>query len=221
MIRCDDIAFGYSRSDFRLAVPSLSIAAGERVALVGPSGCGKTTLLDLIAGVRIPDRGRVMVGETVVSALSDSQRRAFRLTNVGFVFQNFELFEHLSVRENVLFPTAVSGRLRSERVAYETELLRLSEVVGLGNRLDRRAGRLSRGEQQRVALCRALVHRPSIVLADEPTGNLDPGNKSTAMQLLVAASADRQATLLAATHDVSLLPMFDRVIDLREVSREI
>ncbi|MGC1276471.1 MAG: ATP-binding cassette domain-containing protein, partial [Planctomycetaceae bacterium] len=159
MIRCDDIAFGYTRSDFRLALPSLAIAAGERAALVGPSGCGKTTLLDLIAGVRTPDRGRVTVGETVVSVLSDLQRRAFRLANVGFVFQNFELFDHLSVRENILFPAAVSGRLRSERAAFETELLRLSDVVGLGDRLDRRIGRLSRGEQQRVALCRALVHR--------------------------------------------------------------
>ena len=216
MISCDDIAFGYPQSTFRLAVPSLSLAVGERVALIGPSGSGKTTLLDLIAGVRTPENGRITVGDTVVSALSEPRRRAFRLERIGFVFQTFELFGHLTVRENILFPAALSGRLRRERTAFESELARLSARVGLEDRLDRRIERLSRGEQQRVALCRALVHRPSIVLADEPTGNLDPGNKATAMQLLLDTATDRQATLLAATHDESLLPLFDRVVDLRE-----
>ncbi|HEX6985918.1 MAG TPA: ABC transporter ATP-binding protein [Planctomycetaceae bacterium] len=219
VIRCVDIAFGYPRSDFRLAVPSLAVAAGEKVALVGPSGSGKTTLLDLIAGVRTPGRGRIVVDDAVVSELSDTKRRAFRLANVGFVFQTFELFGHLTVRENVLFPAAVSGRLRRERAAFDSELHRLAEAVGLSGRLDRRVERLSRGEQQRVALCRALVHRPPVLLADEPTGNLDPGNKATAMRLLVDAAADRGSTLLVATHDESLLPLFDRVLDLRELGR--
>lgn len=218
-IRCDDLVFGYPRSDFRLAVPSLVVGAGEKVAVVGPSGSGKTTLLDLIAGVRIPDRGRVMVGETSVSELSDAKRRAFRLANVGLVFQAFELFEHLTARENVLFPANVSGRLRRERAAFEGELSRLATSVGLSDRLDRRIDRLSRGEQQRVALCRALVHRPAVLLADEPTGNLDPSNKAAAMRLLVEAAAERGATLLAATHDESLLPLFDRVLDLRKLGR--
>jgi putative ABC transport system ATP-binding protein len=219
MIHCDDIVFGYPRSGFRLTVPSLVVGAGEKVAIVGPSGSGKTTLLDLIAGVRTPDGGRVVVGETAVSELSDAKRRAFRLANVGFVFQTFELFGHLTGLENVLFPAAVSGRLRRERVAFTTELDRLAAMVGIANRLDRRIDRLSRGEQQRVALCRALVHRPAVLLADEPTGNLDPSNKAAAMRLLVEAAAERQATLLAATHDESLLPLFDRVLDLRELGR--
>lgn len=220
MIRCDDVVFGYPRSQFRLSVPSIELAAGEHVALVGPSGSGKTTLLDLIAGVRCPERGRVTVGETVVSELSEPQRRAFRLAHIGFVFQSFELFEHLTVRENILFPAAASGQLRNERRVFEEELIRLAAIVGLQDRLDRRIDCLSRGEQQRTALCRALVHRPSIVLADEPTGNLDPGNKLTAMRLLIDASAAREATLLVATHDESLLPQFDRVIDLREAASE-
>jgi putative ABC transport system ATP-binding protein len=219
MIRCDDLLFGYPRSDFRLAVPSLAVTGGEKVALVGPSGSGKTTLLDLVAGVRLPDRGRVLVGETPVSTLSEPKRRAYRLANVGFVFQTFELFGHLTARENILFPAAVSGRLRREREAFHAELARLAERTGIADRLGRRVERLSRGEQQRVALCRALVHRPAVVLADEPTGNLDPGNKSAVMRLLVEAAAERGATLLAATHDESLLPMFDRVIDLRELGR--
>jgi len=218
-ILCEDAVFGYPRSDFRLAVPSLCVREGETVALIGPSGSGKTTLLDLIAGVRVPERGRVRVGETVVSELSEPRRRAFRLDHVGFVFQTFELFGHLSGRENVLFPFAVSGRLRRDRGAFESELARLAGSVGIGELLDRRVDRLSRGEQQRVALCRALVHRPAVLLADEPTGNLDPSNKAAAMRLLVEAAGGRGTTLLAATHDESLLPLFDRVIDIRELGR--
>ncbi len=219
MIHCDDIEFGYPRSSFRFAVPELSIADGEKVALIGPSGSGKTTLLDLIAGVRTPDRGRVVVGETIVSQLPDGQRRRFRLENVGFVFQNFELLGYLTVRENVLFPLTVGG-VSSQKLASATEdLIGLADTVGIGPLLDRRAERLSRGEQQRTALCRALVHRPSVLLADEPTGNLDPANKQIAMRLLIEMTSERNVTLLAATHDESLLPMFDRVIDLNAVGR--
>lgn len=218
-IRCDDVVFAYPGSEFRLSIPSLVIEAGERVAIIGPSGSGKTTLLDLVAGVRTPESGRVVVGETVVSELSDGRRRAFRLANVGFVFQNFELFDHLTAKENVLFPAAVSGALRRDPERFDAELDRLATTVGIGDRLGRRVDRLSRGEQQRVALCRALVHRPAVLLADEPTGNLDPSNKATAMRALVDATAARGATLVAATHDESLLPLFDRVIDIRELGR--
>jgi putative ABC transport system ATP-binding protein len=215
MIQCEDIVFGYPRSDFRLTVPKLTVASGEKIALIGPSGCGKTTLLDLIAGVRTPAAGRIVVGKTIVSELSEPQRRAFRLASVGFVFQTFELFDHLTARENVLFPAAVSGRLRNEWTTFNTELIHLATTLGMAHLLDRRVDRLSRGEQQRVALCRALVLRPPVVLADEPTGNLDPANKSLAMRLLIEAVTMRDATLVAATHDESLLPLFDRVIDLR------
>ena len=219
MIRCEQIEFGYPSSDFRLAIPAFAVAQGEKAALIGPSGSGKTTLLDLIAGVRTPYRGRVTVGETIVSELSDAARRRFRLAQVGFVFQSFDLFGHLTVRENALCALAAGGAARAERMAAEAELERLAAAVGMTDRLDRRAERLSRGEQQRAALCRALVHRPVVVLADEPTGNLDPGNKTSVMRLLVDAAAERGATLLAATHDESLLPLFDRVIDLRDLGR--
>lgn len=219
MIRCEEIEFGYPRSSFRLAVPMFTVAAGEKVALVGPSGSGKTTLLDLVAGVRTPDRGRIVVGETVVSELADRARRRFRLAHVGFVFQSFELFGHLTVRENALFPATAGGLSRSVRQSAGSELVRLAAAVGIAELLDRRAERLSRGEQQRAALCRALAHRPSVVLADEPTGNLDPGNKLSVMQLLVNAVAEHGATLLAATHDESLLPLFDRVINLGDLGR--
>ncbi|MBA3312410.1 MAG: ABC transporter ATP-binding protein [Planctomycetaceae bacterium] len=217
MIRCEGIEFGYPQSGFRLTIPLLVVETGEKAAIIGPSGSGKTTLLHLIAGVRTPSRGKIAVGETVVSELSDAARRRFRLRNVGFVFQNFELFGHLTVRENGLFPSAAGGMPRRDQDAAAAELGRLAAAVGMTDHLDRRADRLSRGEQQRAALCRALAHRPPVVLADEPTGNLDPGNKKHVMELLVSAASEREATLLAATHDESLLPLFDRVIDLRDV----
>lgn len=219
MILCDDIEFGYPRSGFRFAVPELAVAAGEKAALVGPSGSGKTTLLDLIAGARIPDRGRVVVGDTVVSQLPDRQRRCFRLENVGFVFQNFELFGYLTVRENILFPLTVGGGSSQKLASAKNDLIQLADAVGIGRLLDRRADRLSRGEQQRAALCRAIVHQPTVLLADEPTGNLDPSNKQLAMRLLIEMANARGVTLLAATHDESLLPLFDRVIDLGAVGR--
>jgi len=219
LIHCDDIVFGYPRSSFRFAIPEFLVSSGEKAALIGPSGSGKTTLLDLMAGVRVPDRGRVVVGQTVVSELADRQRRRFRLENVGFVFQNFELFNYLTVRENILFPLMVGGFSPQKLALAKNDLVELADAVGIGPLLDRRADRLSRGEQQRTALCRALVHRPSVVFADEPTGNLDPANKQIVMRLLVEISQKRNVTLLAATHDESLLPMFDRVIDLKAVGQ--
>jgi putative ABC transport system ATP-binding protein len=217
VIHCEDIEFGYPQSDFRLSVPRFEVADGEKAALVGPSGSGKTTLLDLIAGVRAPDRGTVTVGDVAVSKLTDSRRRRFRLTNIGFVFQDFELFDHLSVRENILFPLTVGGFPKETSPQRRAELEQLADALGMRALLDRRTDRLSRGEQQRAALCRALVHRPAIVLADEPTGNLDPANKQLVMRLLISAAAERNVTLLATTHDESLLSLFDRVIDVRSL----
>lgn len=217
MILCDDIEFGYPRSSFRLAIPQLKVADGEKAALVGASGSGKTTLLDLIAGVRTPERGRVVVGERVVSQLSDRARRRFRLQEIGFVFQNFELFGYLTVRENILFPVTAGGGPRRDHKSLVARLTALAEMVGIEALLDRRTDRLSRGEQQRTALCRALLHEPRVLLADEPTGNLDPGNKKVVMRLLLDLAKERGVTLIAATHDESLLPMFDRVIDISAV----
>ena len=212
MIDVSDLDFTYPAGGFRLSIPSLRIAKGERVAVVGPSGTGKTTLLNLVAGITVPVRGTVTVAETQVSALPDRKRRAFRNARIGFVFQNFALLDYLTARDNILYPYRIGAGLRIDAAA-RARAQDLAEACGIGDKLDRHPSALSQGEQQRVAICRALVTEPNLVLADEATGNLDPETKVQILDLLFDQAARAGATLLAVTHDHDLLPRFDRVID--------
>lgn len=214
MIELADIEFAYRRSGFALRVPSLQVAAGECVAVIGPSGSGKTTLLNLIAGIALPRRGRVRVGDTEVSALSDAARRAFRIRRIGFVFQDFGLIDYLTARDNILHPYRITDALTLDaEVRARAEAL--AAATGIAGRLGHRPGALSQGEKQRVAICRALLTRPALVLADEATGNLDPETKGAILDLLLERARGDGATVLAVTHDHDLLPRFDRVVDFR------
>jgi len=215
MVSVDDLHFSYPSGGFALRVDHLSVQAGERVAVVGPSGTGKTTLLTLIAGLQVPQTGRVRVGDIEVSRLSDRARRAFRARHIGFVFQDFALLDYLSVRENILYPYRVGDGLSLSR-SVRDRADALADSVGLGAKLSRRPTALSQGEQQRVALCRALITEPGLILADEATGNLDPANKTAILDLMFARAAEAGAALLAVTHDHALLPRFDRVIDFAD-----
>ena len=183
MIALDNLNFEYPQTGFRLAVESLEIARGEKVAVVGPSGSGKTTLLNLIAGILIPDSGSVTVNDIQVSQLSDAQRRNFRIANVGFVFQQFELIGYLSVFDNIRLAYLINNSL-SETAETGERVKQLAEAVGIADKLRRPIHQLSQGEQQRVAICRALLTNPDLILADEPTGNLDPDNKQRILDVL-------------------------------------
>ncbi len=209
-----DLRFGYGEGDFHLHVPQLSVKDGEALALIGPSGSGKTTLLHLIAGIAVPQSGEVVTGGVEVSALADPARRDFRIRNVGLVFQEFELLEYLNVRDNVLLPYRIHPALRLDSEIRE-RAGRLADEVGIGMLLDRYVTRLSQGERQRVAICRALVTEPAILLADEPTGNLDPESKERVLDILFACVRRTGATLVAVTHDHDVLPRFDRVVDFK------
>jgi len=215
MIRIDSLAFTYPRADFRLHIPEFHVATGETVAVIGPSGSGKTTLLNLVAGILTPQHGRVDCAGVEVSALGDSERRDFRIRTIGFVFQDFELLDYLDVRDNILHPYRITGALRltAEIRSRAAELARQMEI---GDKLRRRVEHLSQGEKQRVAICRALLPSPRLVLADEATGNLDPLNKGHILELLFGSVAAHGATLLAVTHDHELLPHFDRVVDFSD-----
>ena len=195
-------------------MPELSVGAGETVAVVGASGSGKSTLLALIAGILEPASGNVRVQGAEVSALDDRARREFRLHALGLVFQEFELLEHLDVRDNVLLPYRIHPALRIDSEVRE-RAGRLADEVGIGALLDRYVTRLSQGERQRVAICRALVTEPAILLADEPTGNLDPESKERVLDILFACARRTGATLVAVTHDHDVLPRFDRVVDFK------
>jgi len=214
MIRLTDLEFHYREGEFALRIPELAVGRGERVAVIGPSGSGKTTLLHLIAGIATPADGRVETGGVEVTALDDAARRDFRIHRVGLVFQEFELLEYLSVLDNVLLPYRINPSLRLD-AGVRQRATALAERVGIGDKLDRLATRLSHGEKQRAAVCRALVTEPELVLADEPTGNLDPGNKGRVLDILFDDADARGTTLLTVTHDRDLLDRFGRVIDFK------
>ena len=211
-VALNGVRFAYPGGDFALNAPQFTLGEGERVAVVGPSGSGKTTLLNLISGLLKPDAGSIRVAGTEVSALSDAGRRGFRARTVGFVFQDFALLDYLSARENILYPYRIASELRLDPAARARGEA-LAEACGLRDKLGRRPSALSQGEQQRVAICRALVTQPKLVLADEATGNLDPKNKTLVLDLLFEQAAAMGASLLAVTHDHELLPRFDRVVD--------
>ncbi len=199
-----------------------SIRAGEFVVLLGRSGSGKSTLLNLISGIDQPTEGEVIVGETNLTRLSEQDRTLFRREHIGFVFQSFNLIPTLTVAENILLPLELNGRMGE---AEQKQALAFLDQVGLADRADSFPDRLSGGEQQRVAIARALAHDPLLLLADEPTGNLDYQTGLQVMQLIHDLIHRAQKTILVVTHDRDLIDLADRVVrlhagTLHEVSAE-
>jgi len=214
VIRIEKLDFAYPQGPFRLVIDELHIEPETSVAFIGPSGSGKTTLLHLAAGIITPANGRIVTGGHEVSALPEGARRDFRIRHVGLVFQEFELLEYLSVLDNVLLPYRISPALTLDRGARD-RALELIRRVGIADKAGRLARRLSHGERQRVAICRAVLPQPRLLLADEPTGNLDPANKDTVLDILFEYARDTETTMVAVTHDHEILGRFDRVIDFK------
>jgi putative ABC transport system ATP-binding protein len=192
---------------------SLELRRGEVVALTGPSGSGKSTLLHILGAMDEPGSGRVTVAGQDLAGLDDEQASAFRNRHVGFVFQSFHLVPSLTVLENIALPGRLAGRDAAEVGA---EAAALAARVGLGELLARRPDQLSGGQRQRVAIARALVNRPAIVLADEPTGNLDHAAGAGIMALLAELSRERGAAVLIATHDPAVTAAADREVRLAD-----
>lgn len=190
---------------------ALELGPGEYVAVVGESGAGKSTLLNLIAGLDLPDAGRIRIGGHDITTADEDARTRLRRTRVGFVFQAFHILPHLTLTQNVELPLVLLGMGPAERVARVQELL---AGVGLGERGDSLPRELSGGELQRVALARALVHRPALVLADEPTGNLDPDTADKVLALLAGTIRARGAAGILVTHSEHAAGTADRVLRL-------
>lgn len=215
MINIDSLEFSYGTGNFKLSVPQLTIDKAEKLAIIGPSGSGKTSLLKLISGILLPQKGRISIEKVAVNQLSDSQRRDFRITNIGFIFQDFELLEYLNIQDNILHPFRITRTLKLDAEA-RSSANNLAKELGIYDKMNRLSNTLSQGEKQRTAICRALLPKPKLILADEATGNLDPDNKIRILDALFRSTDKHKATLIAVTHDHELLSHFDRVIDFKD-----
>ena len=189
----------------------LEVEAGTSVAIVGPSGCGKSTLLGLLGGLEEPTRGKIWIGDTELSALSEVERARLRREQIGFVFQSYDLLPFLSAFENVGFQLALIGAPDGESRTAE-----LLDRLGLAEHSSKLPDQLSGGQRQRVGIARALVHRPKLILADEPTGELDTLSSASAMDLLIEAQRAIGATLVVVTHDMAVAARLDRIVRLRD-----
>ena len=212
LVHLDNIVKSFREGDSERSVLSelnAKIQPGEFVVLMGRSGAGKSTLLNLISGIDLPTDGRVVIGDTDLTTLSETERTLFRREHIGFIFQSFNLISTLTVAENITLPLELSGRGDEEARALE-----VLERVGLADRGDSFPDRLSGGEQQRVALARALSADPLLILADEPTGNLDYETGEQVMEVLTELVRDFGKTILIATHDRTLIDEADRCLTL-------
>lgn len=189
----------------------LHLERGEFTALVGPSGSGKTTLLNLIGGLDAPDEGRILVNGIDITTLSPNELIDFRLHHIGFVFQSFNLIPVLTARENVEFIMQLQGMKKPERTE---RVNRLFQQIGLSDKMDSRPAQLSGGQQQRVAVARALASQPQIILADEPTANLDSKSASNLLDIMTILNKEEQITFLFSTHDQRVIDRARRVITL-------
>jgi len=216
MIRAENLGKVYRSG--RLEVPALrnatfSVEPGEFVSIVGPSGSGKSTLFYLLGGLTGASSGRVLIGGTDFSSLGDAERTRMRRSRIGFIFQKFNLLPTLTARANIEIAYEISGRQEPMDGKF---FAHLTELLSIAGRLDHRPSELSGGEQQRVAIARALITQPSIVLADEPTGNLDTENSDAVLDMLRRSNREFKQTVLMITHNPEAAAIADRIIHMRD-----
>jgi lipoprotein-releasing system ATP-binding protein len=216
VLQLQDIRRSFTQGESRLDVLrgcGLSIEAGQRVALIGPSGSGKSTLLQIAGLLEAPTSGTVFVAGKDASTLNDAGRTALRSGSIGFVYQFHHLLPEFSARENIILPQMIAGVAKDKAGHRADELL---EQVGLTARAKHRPAQLSGGEQQRIAIARALANKPALLIADEPTGNLDPHTAEHVMATLQTLAADQKLGLLMATHNLDLAKSMDHAYELKE-----
>lgn len=199
-----------------LDIDSFSMSEGEQVVLIGPSGCGKTTLLHTIAGITNPDSGKVFVDDVEITRFSEAARDRIRADKMGYVFQTFNLLPGFSALENV-----VLGMTFARKKLSQSRAKMLLEKIGLGHRLNNKPHQLSVGEQQRVAIARSLANQPRLLLADEPTANVDPKNQKHIVDLITQSCRDENIALLMVTHAMEVADQFERVDRLDEINKVV
>lgn len=202
-----------------LKIKKLKIEDGKKVAFVGSSGCGKTTLFNLISGMIVPTEGTIEVEDMNITDLTEAERDLYRANHIGYIFQDFNLFPEFTVVQNVTLPMTFSKRYSKKEI---NELAKdILKKVGMDEKANQKVKTLSGGEKQRVAIARSIVNKPNVILADEPTGNLDYKNGVKIMQLIMEIAKEENATLLVITHNNSQLDMFDEVVNIEELNEAI
>jgi putative ABC transport system ATP-binding protein len=216
LIKLEGISKSYMEGETKhqiLENVSLGFSGNKFTALLGKSGSGKSTMLNIISGIDSPDKGDIWIGDTPLTRLSDKERTLFRRNKIGIIFQFFNLIPTLTVLENVTLPKELSGFKKKESNKRGMELL---EKVGMENRFNTYPDKLSGGEQQRVAIARALVNNPELILADEPTGNLDTETGKKVLELLLELTTEAGKTMIMVTHSFEILPFADMVYTLQK-----
>lgn len=202
-----------------LKIKKLKIEDAKKVAFVGSSGCGKTTLFNLISGMILPTEGTIEVEDMNITDLTEAERDLYRANHIGYIFQDFNLFPEFTVMQNVTLPMTFSKRYSKKEI---NELAKdILKKVGMDEKANQKVKTLSGGEKQRVAIARSIVNKPNVILADEPTGNLDYKNGVKIMQLIMEIAKEENATLIVITHNNSQLDMFDEVINIEELNEAI
>ncbi|MBR3118126.1 ABC transporter ATP-binding protein [Oceanobacillus profundus] len=212
MIKVNNLTKSFIQGQARTQVlkgVDLHVEEGEFVAIMGPSGSGKSTLLQLLGGLDIPTEGDILINQNNLSEMTEKERTIFRRKYIGFIFQNYQLLPTLNVEENIAFPLHADGSLTKEKYQFILELL---DSVGLKELGRKRANLLSGGQQQRVAIARALVNNPSVLLADEPTGNLDRNKAEEILGLIARFNRESNQTIIMVTHDIFAAGFADRII---------
>jgi lipoprotein-releasing system ATP-binding protein len=220
-LRLENIGRVYRQGENDLPIlrgANLVVNPGEMVALVAPSGTGKSTLLHCAGLLEKPDSGEVFVGDMPTAAMADAERTRLRRTELGFVYQFHHLLPELTAAENVMMPQLIAGRAREEARARAAEIL---AFLGLADRLEHQPAKLSGGEQQRVAIARAVANAPRVLMADEPTGNLDPGTSDHVFQMLMSIVKQSGLAALVATHNIELANRMDRRVTIRDGQIEV
>lgn len=221
MVTIEKLHFHYRQRKAHIPViniPKLELPPNRKLMLFGESGCGKTTLLNLIAGILLPDSGTIRFNDRTINTLADRDRRLYRLNNIGYILQDFSLIPHLKMRDNIKLPFYINPDFHWED-HHRTNLVELTQQLRIERLLLKYPDQLSIGEKQRACLCRALITEPKLILADEPTANLDEENRDEVLHILDRYIQKHQATLMMVCHDKGIRDWFDELIPFKEVNR--
>lgn len=215
ILQISDLHFQYPASDFKIEVSDIKITQGSKIAISGKSGSGKTTLIHLISGILKPQSGEILFFDESITDMNDNDIRKHRISNIGFIFQEFELLDYLNVMDNLILPYKINKSLSLDE-EIKDKAKEIANRIGIGNKLDQHPKQLSGGERQRLAIARALITSPPLIIADEPTGNLDDKTSNIVMDEITDQVSYTNSTLIMISHNNELISSFDEIIDIQE-----